>query len=242
MSARNKPGHGFSERSARSRKISVTLPNEVMNELRLSAATEGVSMGEIIRRAVLTSRAPVSAGKVKAEYPEVTDHKGRPVDHPDYVPGCDISGRCEVSEEDQRSGDRMAMCILCGGERWRDHPHHGNWGTWDGIGPEPGSALQPGDGWQGERDDLIREIMDLREALNPPRSGPDAWCQPMDCGKHSPRVWVIRFEDQDMPDLVFDNEADARLKFTRANRSWNCYLMASLPLSPPSLPQGGETR
>lgn len=60
---------------------------------------------------------------------EVRDHEGRDVDHPDYVPGCDISGRCEVSEEDEASGVSHAMCVLCGGWRRRDYPHSGNWGV-----------------------------------------------------------------------------------------------------------------
>lgn len=53
-----------------------------------------------------------------------------PVDHPDYVPACDHHGDCEVSEEDEASGAPAAMCIHCGGWRYRNHPYFGNWGTW----------------------------------------------------------------------------------------------------------------
>jgi hypothetical protein len=56
------------------------------------------------------------------------------------------------------------------------------------------------------------------------------WCQPMSCGKHTPRVWIIRFEDQDVGDLTFDNETEAREMWTKLNSNWNTYLMASLPL------------
>lgn len=59
----------------------------------------------------------------------VIDRTESPLDHPDYVPGCDISGHCEVSDEDERSGEVEAMCVLCGGWRYRDHPYPGNWGT-----------------------------------------------------------------------------------------------------------------
>ena len=42
---------------------------------------------------------------------------------------CDISGRCEVHEDDEVSGNSEAMCIHCGGWRYRDSPHPLNWGT-----------------------------------------------------------------------------------------------------------------
>jgi len=46
------------------------------------------------------------------------------------TPGCDHSGRCEVSDEDEASSASEAQCIHCGGWRYRDHPVEGNWGTW----------------------------------------------------------------------------------------------------------------
>jgi hypothetical protein len=55
------------------------------------------------------------------------------------------------------------------------------------------------------------------------------WCQPMDCGKHTPRKFIVRFEDADRGDAVFDNENEAREFFERADTNWNCYLFGSLP-------------
>ena len=75
------------------------------------------------------------------------DRTELPADHPDYVPGCDISGRCEVDDEDERSGASEAMCVLCGGWRYRDHPHVGNWGTWT-PDLEPPSPRSKGEGEQ----------------------------------------------------------------------------------------------
>lgn len=46
------------------------------------------------------------------------------------TPGCDHSGRREVSQEDEASSASEAQCIHCGGWRYRDHPLVGNWGTW----------------------------------------------------------------------------------------------------------------
>lgn len=57
---------------------------------------------------------------------------------------CDISGKCEVSDEDERSGAQEAMCIHCGGWRHRNYPRAGNWGTWDGSGDRP-RATPPAD-------------------------------------------------------------------------------------------------
>ena len=60
----------------------------------------------------------------------------------------------------------------------------------------------------------------------------EAWCQPMGCGKHTPRVFLIRFEDTEVGDLTFTDEGEARDMFVKLNQNWNCYLMASLPLIP----------
>jgi len=46
------------------------------------------------------------------------------------TPGCDHSGRCEVSPEDEASSASEAQCVHCGGWRYRNHPVEGNWGTW----------------------------------------------------------------------------------------------------------------
>lgn len=63
-----------------------------------------------------------------------------------------------------------------------------------------------------------------------------AWCQPMDNGKHTPRKFMLYFEDADHGPAVFDNEGEAREAFTKANTNWNCYLFGALPLSS-ALPQ-----
>lgn len=59
-----------------------------------------------------------------------------------------------------------------------------------------------------------------------------AWCQPMDGGKHTPRKFIVRFEDADRGDAVFDDEAEARAFWEQANDNWNCYLFGALPLVP----------
>lgn len=59
----------------------------------------------------------------------------------------------------------------------------------------------------------------------------EQWCQPMDCGKHTPRKFLLYFEDADRGIAVFDNEDEAREAFTKANIAWNCYLFGALPLT-----------
>lgn len=58
------------------------------------------------------------------------------------------------------------------------------------------------------------------------------WCQPMNCGKHMPRKFIVRFEDADMRDAVFDDEDEAYEYFRRVNWNWNCYLFGAMPLRP----------
>lgn len=50
------------------------------------------------------------------------------VDDPDYIPACDISGKCEPCDEDELSDVDAAMCMHCGGWRYRNYPFYGNWG------------------------------------------------------------------------------------------------------------------
>lgn len=57
------------------------------------------------------------------------------------------------------------------------------------------------------------------------------YCQPMDCGKHTPRKFMIYFDDPDHGIMVFDNETEARAAFERKNTAWNCYLFGTLPLT-----------
>lgn len=75
-----------------------------------------------------------------------------------------------------------------------------------------------------------------RSALVP---APQAWCQPMQNGEHTPRQFIVRFEDADRGDAVFDDETEARDFWEWANDNWNCYLFGSLPLRT-SAPVGKE--
>lgn len=58
---------------------------------------------------------------------------------------------------------------------------------------------------------------------------PVSWCQPPNCGKATPRLFIVRYDDTEMPDVYFTDEAEARAHFRRANVSWNCYLFGTLP-------------
>jgi hypothetical protein len=59
------------------------------------------------------------------------------------------------------------------------------------------------------------------------------WCQPRDCGKPTPRKFMIYFDDPDHGIMVFDNEAEARAAFEKKNTAWSCYLFGTLPVSSP---------
>lgn len=83
----------------------------------------------------------------------------------------------------------------------------------------------------------IEELRDFMQRASAPEAadaGAVAWCQPMDCGKHTPRKFMIYFDDPDHGIMVFDNEAEARAAFERKNTAWNCYLFGSLPLATPT--------
>ena|SRR6185295_16128187 len=58
---------------------------------------------------------------------------------------------------------------------------------------------------------------------------PQAWCQPMDNGKHTPRTFIIYFEDRDRGIMVFDREDVARQAFEQLDTNWNCYLFGAMP-------------
>lgn len=85
-------------------------------------------------------------------------------------------------------------------------------------------------------DDVILRTIAYLRALTPEYNGGReesvAWCQPMDCGKHTPRRFLLYFDDPDHGNAVFDNEAEARAAYERATVAWNCYLLGSLPLAP----------
>lgn len=63
----------------------------------------------------------------------------------------------------------------------------------------------------------------------------EIWCQPADQPK---RQFLVMFDDPQMDVAVFDNEAEARAFWEKANLNWTCYLMATLPRSyaPPAVP------
>lgn len=68
------------------------------------------------------------------------------------------------------------------------------------------------------------------------------WCQPGD--RQDKRMFIVRFDDQDRNDAVFEDEAEAREFYARATVSWNCYLFGALPAFPdaasPIPATGGE--
>lgn len=55
------------------------------------------------------------------------------------------------------------------------------------------------------------------------------WCQPSD---QSQRQFLLRFEDADVGDLVYDDEDQARTDWIRATENWNCYLFGALEIVP----------
>jgi hypothetical protein len=66
----------------------------------------------------------------------------------------------------------------------------------------------------------------------PARTEPQAaseWCQPTDCGKPTPRKFMIYFDDPDHGIMIFDDEAEARAAFKAKNTAWSCYLFGTLP-------------
>jgi hypothetical protein len=88
-------------------------------------------------------------------------------------------------------------------------------------------------------EDHCREIARKLQAMayGQPQS-PQAWCQPMDNGKHAPRTFIIYFEDRDRGIMVFDREDVARQAFEQLDTNWNCYLFGAMPDTRPD--RGGK--
>ena|SRR5436190_7969327 len=86
------------------------------------------------------------------------------------------------------------------------------------------SLEHPGEKMEAARTDLLATIA---RHITP---APPAWCQPMDNGIPSPRTFIVRYDDADVPDAVFDNEAEARDHWQKASTHWNCYLFGAMPL------------
>lgn len=84
---------------------------------------------------------------------------------------------------------------------------------------------------------LITEHVFIGSLPEAPAAPGEAWCQPMSSGEHTPRKFIVRFEDAEMSDAVFDDETEAREYWSRVNQNWNCYLFGALPLvaTPPAL-------
>jgi hypothetical protein len=80
------------------------------------------------------------------------------------------------------------------------------------------------------KEELIEELLGALQRAAAAAAQPVAWCQPMDCGKNTPRKFMIYFEDPDHGIMVFDNEVEARAAFDRKNTAWNCYLFGAMPL------------
>jgi hypothetical protein len=55
------------------------------------------------------------------------------------------------------------------------------------------------------------------------------WCQPP--SKGNTRQFVVMFEDTEMGIAVFEDEAEARKYFERANINWNCTLFGAMPVN-----------
>lgn len=53
----------------------------------------------------------------------------------------------------------------------------------------------------------------------------------MDSGKHTPRKFLLYFDDPDRGMAVFTDENEAREAFSKANTAWNCYLFGAMPLA-----------
>ncbi|ORE90219.1 hypothetical protein ATO13_23326 [Stappia sp. 22II-S9-Z10] len=70
---------------------------------------------------------------------------------------------------------------------------------------------------------------------------PGGYCQPMKCGVHEPRRFMVTFDDKEAGVATFESEAEARSFWLRANGMWNCYLWATLPRDGPHAYVPGAT-
>lgn len=83
-------------------------------------------------------------------------------------------------------------------------------------------------------------LADRIAALSSAPTTAEGWCQPMDCGKHTSRKFIVRFDDAERGEAVFDDEAEARAFWEKANQNWNCYLFGALPLPAAPTVTGGR--
>lgn len=83
-----------------------------------------------------------------------------------------------------------------------------------------------------ERPEALRKarlVLEAAASLSGDTAEGQTWCQPMNCGKHMPRKFIVRFEDADMRDAIFDDEEEAYRYFEAVNWNWNCYLFGAMP-------------
>lgn len=59
------------------------------------------------------------------------------------------------------------------------------------------------------------------------------WCQPGDM--QDKRQFLVRFDDPDCRDSVFNDEAEARAFYAKATVNWNCYLFGALEAHPAAI-------
>jgi len=90
--------------------------------------------------------------------------------------------------------------------------------------PTPPVCAEP----QPARTEYWPAMWVTKQARNEPQSASE-WCQPTDCGKPTPRKFMIYFDDPEHGIMVFDDEAEARATFEAKNTAWNCYLFGTLP-------------
>lgn len=51
-------------------------------------------------------------------------------------------------------------------------------------------------------------------------------------GEHTPRKFLVYFDDPEQGIVVFEDEKEAREFWKQASITWNCYLFGALPINP----------
>jgi hypothetical protein len=132
----------------------------------------------------------------------------------------------------------MLKCERCDGRGY----HHG----FGENGHDPDWCEVCGGGqyvvMPGEEERAMRAALEAAFAASQdaPASEPVAWCQPNYEGKVQPRKFMVVYEDAEMGNALFDDEAEARQHFEKASVAWNCYLFGLLPRFAAPVPQATE--
>jgi hypothetical protein len=106
------------------------------------------------------------------------------------------------------------------------------------FGSKAGSETRTFSGDKATWQTLWQRLLDEASGTNRQASAkhttkkPVAYCQPRYEGKIQPPKFIIRFEDAELGDLHFDDEAEARSRFSDLSVSWNCFLFGTLPVEP----------